>query len=111
MKNKAQVVILCGGRGTRLKPATNEIPKPLIELNGKPILDYVIDFYKKNGFSRILLCVGYKGEKIRQYYSKPSRGVKISFSDAGEKASMLKRLWKIRDEVENTFFISYGDTL
>lgn len=111
MKEKAQVVILCGGRGTRLKPVTDAIPKPLIELNGKPILDYIIDFYRMHGFSRILLCLGYKGEKIREHYRKPLKGITLSFADAGEKTSMIKRLWLVRDKVEDTFFVSYGDTL
>ena len=60
-----QVAVLCGGRGTRLKPRTDVIPKALIELNGKPILDYIVDFYAAKGLRRFILCIGYKGGLVK----------------------------------------------
>ena len=65
----SQVIILCGGKGTRLKPMTDEIPKALVELNGQPIVEYILNFYKSKGFTRFTLCVGYKGDKIRKYFN------------------------------------------
>jgi glucose-1-phosphate cytidylyltransferase len=61
------VVILCGGRGTRLQEHTQSIPKPLVEIGGRPILWHVIQIYAAHGLRRFLLCTGYKGELIREF--------------------------------------------
>jgi glucose-1-phosphate cytidylyltransferase len=60
------VVILCGGRGTRLQEHTQEIPKPLVEIGGMPIVWHVIQLYAVQGFRRFLLATGYKGELIER---------------------------------------------
>ena len=59
-----EVAILCGGRGTRLQEHTREIPKPLVEIGGRPILWHVIQIYAAQGFRSFLLCTGYRGEMI-----------------------------------------------
>ena len=105
-----QVAILCGGRGIRLKPATDSIPKALVQLNGRPILDYVVDFFRAKGFTRFVFCVGYKGEKVRAHYQNPPPGIQLSFSDAGEDASMLERIWALRDQMGERLLVSYCDT-
>lgn len=110
-RSLGQIVILCGGRGTRLKPMTDEVPKALVKLNGRPVLDYIIDFYCSKGFKRFVLCVGYKGEKIKSHFAHKKSDIDIQFSDAGESASMLERIYAVRDIIDNTFFVSYGDTL
>jgi glucose-1-phosphate cytidylyltransferase len=61
------VVILCGGRGTRLQEHTQEIPKPLVEIGGMPIVWHVVQLYAVQGFSRFLLATGYKGELIERF--------------------------------------------
>ena len=58
------VVILCGGRGTRLQERTHAIPKALVEIGGRPILWHVIQLYAVHGFRRFLLATGYRGELI-----------------------------------------------
>lgn len=63
-----QVVILCGGRGTRLGAETDVIPKPLVTVAGKPILWHIMSHYARFGLTRFVLCLGYKGEKIREYF-------------------------------------------
>ena len=108
--HNTQVAILCGGRGSRLKPVTDSVPKPLVALNGRPILDYVMNFYRAKGFSHFTLCLGYKGDLIRAYYNRPPEGTEILFSEAGVDASMLQRLWSLRDTVEERLIVSYGDT-
>ena len=59
-----QVVILCGGRGTRLRGHFNDIPKPLIEIGGKPILRHIVKMYSHYGFNDFIFCLGYKAELI-----------------------------------------------
>jgi len=110
-KNLSQIVILCGGRGTRLKPLTDEIPKALVKLNHRPILDYILDFYKSQGFNRFILCTGYKGDMIKAHFAHKTPTMEIQFSDAGESASMLERIYAVKDQIDDTFFVSYGDTL
>jgi glucose-1-phosphate cytidylyltransferase len=61
------VVILCGGRGTRLQEHTQSIPKPLVEIGGEPILWHVINIYAAHGLRKFVLCTGYKGELIERY--------------------------------------------
>ena len=61
----ARVVILCGGRGTRLQEHTQSIPKPMVEIGGRPILWHVIQIYLAQGFRRFLLLTGYLGEQVR----------------------------------------------
>ncbi len=62
------VVILCGGMGTRLREASEKLPKPLVDVGGKPILWHVMKTYSHFGFRRFVLCLGYKGDQIRRYF-------------------------------------------
>jgi glucose-1-phosphate cytidylyltransferase len=80
-----KVVILCGGRGTRLREETESIPKALIEIGGTPILWHVIGIYAAQGFRSFLLCTGYKGERIESWVADrpwPS-GIEIECADTG----------------------------
>jgi len=105
-----QAAILCGGRGTRLKPATDITPKALVELNGKPILDHIVDFYRSKGLWQFILCTGYKGEQIKSHCESYPEGIDFQFSDAGEDASMLRRIFHMRDQMSERIFVSYCDT-
>jgi Nucleoside-diphosphate-sugar pyrophosphorylase involved in lipopolysaccharide biosynthesis/translation initiation factor 2B, gamma/epsilon subunits (eIF-2Bgamma/eIF-2Bepsilon) len=72
--------ILAGGFGKRLRPYTEDAPKPMIPVAGKPLLEYQIAWLKKHGFEEIVLLVGYKKEKIIEYFGSGSRfGVKITY--------------------------------
>lgn len=65
---KTQVVILCGGMGTRLREETEFRPKPLVEIGGKPILWHIMKIYSHYGFNDFVLCLGYKGQMIKEYF-------------------------------------------
>lgn len=69
------VVVLCGGLGMRLQSVIGDPPKPMVEINGRPFLDILIDYVAKYGFTRFILCTGYKGDFIRRYYEKNNSGL------------------------------------
>ena len=69
MQNKdIPIMILAGGRGTRLMEETREIPKPMVTIGGKPILLHLMQYYSRFGFRKFIVCLGYKGELIKEYF-------------------------------------------
>lgn len=108
MKNP-KIVILCGGKGVRLKPLTNEVPKPLVEIKGKPVLHHAVELYSKKGFNDFILCIGYKGHLIKEYFSK-FPNYNIQYSESGADASMLKRVYDVKNLIEDKIIVCYGDT-
>ncbi len=106
-----EVVILCGGKGTRLSEYTEDIPKPLVEIGNKPIIHYLMDLYASFGHKDFILCIGYKGSKIKEYF-KDNKEFNIRFVDSGENANKAERLLKAKDLIrDETFLMSYGDDL
>jgi glucose-1-phosphate cytidylyltransferase len=79
------VAILCGGRGTRLQERTQSIPKPLVEIGGRPIVWHVIQIYAAQGFRRFLLCTGYKGVLLERFAAQEAwpEGVEVACLDTG----------------------------
>jgi len=105
-----QVVILCGGKGTRLKELTEEIPKPLIEIGGKPILWHIMKIYSHHGFNDFILCLGYKGEKIKEYFKDHHDGWNIQYVETGEDSLKSERLKQIQSLIKDeNFMLAYGD--
>ncbi len=106
-----QVVVLCGGKGTRLSEYTEEVPKPLINVGHKPILWYIVKMYKSYGHKDFIFCLGYKGDKIKEYF-KNEKDVKIEFFDTGLDTSKAERIQKVRHLIKgDDFFVTYGDDL
>jgi glucose-1-phosphate cytidylyltransferase len=108
----ATVAILCGGRGTRLQERTESIPKPLVEIGGRPILWHVIQIYAVQGFSRFLLCLGYKGEAIEAFVRGEQwpEGARIECLDTGLDTPTGGRIKLIEDRVgDGTFHATYAD--
>jgi len=108
------VVILCGGRGTRLQEHTQAIPKPLVEIGGYPIVWHVIQLYAVQGFRRFLLATGYKGELIEQFVLECQwpDGVSVECVDTGLETPTGGRIRKLFDErltEEERFCATYAD--
>ena len=82
---KPPVVILCGGRGTRLRERTESVPKALVEIGGRPILWHVIQIYAAQGFDRFLLATGYMGEAVAEFAAAERwpEGVEVECVDTG----------------------------
>jgi glucose-1-phosphate cytidylyltransferase len=108
----SDVVILCGGRGTRLQERTQSIPKPLVEIGGEPILSHVIRIYAAQGLSRFLLCTGYKGELIEEALDSGywPEGVELKCVDTGLETPTGGRIAKVGPLLEGRpFCATYAD--
>ncbi len=81
---KIDVVLLCGGLGTRLKKVIHDRPKPMAEINRRPFLDILIDYAFGYGFRRFILCTGYKGDVVRKYYETKDTHATFLFSEEKE---------------------------
>ncbi len=104
-----EVVILCGGKGTRMGEAARYIPKPLIKIGQKPILWHILNYYSSWGINNFILCLGYKGHKIRQYFSNNKKW-NITFVDTGLGTNTGGRIKKVKKYIKReTFFATYGD--
>jgi glucose-1-phosphate cytidylyltransferase len=103
------VVILCGGRGTRLREQTQTIPKPLVEIGGRPILWHVIRIYAVQGFQRFVLCTGHRGEMIERFVREEGLpGVECV--DTGEETSTGGRVALVADHLDGErFCVTYAD--
>src|ERR1700737_3393380 len=76
-------VILCGGRGTRAYPATEEVPKPLLRVGGLPVVEHVIGIYVRRGCGRFVLATGYLGDRIEAYFADGHVRADIACIDPG----------------------------
>lgn len=104
-----EVVILCGGRGTRM--GSDELPKALFPIGRKPILWHIMNIYSHYGFKDFILCLGYKGNKIKEYFAN-AKDWNIKFADTGLDTNTGGRINRIREHIKgNSFFATYGDGL
>src|SRR5210317_2112274 len=132
---KEKVVILCGGKGTRIREETEFRPKPMVEIGHKPLLWHIMKIYASYGFNDFVLCLGYKGEMIKEYFLNyeimnsdftielGSNGKniqihdshfkdkwKVTLADTGSTSMTGARLKKIAPYIEtDTFLMTYGD--
>jgi len=110
------VVILCGGKGTRLSEETIIKPKPMVEIGGKPILWHIMKYYSSFGFNRFILALGYKADYIEQYFSDKKLAYEnkwvINLVDTGLNTFKGGRIKKIESYLETeNFHLTYGDGL
>lgn len=128
-----QAVILAGGLGTRLSEETYNKPKPMVEIGGKPILWHILKIYSFYGINDFIICCGYKGYLIKEYFanyflhncdvtldlssnsievhSKKSESWKVTLIDTGENTLTGGRLARVKKYIKGTFCFTYGDGL
>lgn len=136
MNQNIPVVILCGGLGTRLREETEFKPKPMVEIGGKPVLWHIMKTYAYYGFRRFILCLGYKGDAIKDYFlnyeamsndftihlgqenklayqsNHPEQDFDVTVVDTGLKTMTGGRVKRIERFIDNdTFLVTYGDGL
>ena len=105
-----KILIMCGGKGRRLGKLGEKIPKPLVEVKGKTILEMKLEEYIKSGFEEFILCTGYKSEMIQNAIKKYEKKCQLEFSNAGENSGILKRLFEARNLFDENVIMTYGDT-
>lgn len=131
-----QVVILCGGQGTRLREETEFRPKPMVEVGGKPILWHIMKLYAHHGLRRFVLCLGYRGNYIKDYFlnyeslnndftirlgsrqrityhgAHPEQDFQVTLADTGPETMTGGRVRRVEPYVDDdTFMVTYGDGL
>jgi dTDP-glucose pyrophosphorylase/predicted transcriptional regulator len=107
-----KVVLMVGGLGTRLRPLTDNTPKPMLKVGNKPILETIIGNFKKYGFVNIVLCVSYKAEIIEEYFKDGLEfGVNIEYIHENKRMGTAGALSLIRDKLDKSFFVMNGDLL
>ena len=106
-----KVVILAGGRGTRISEYTKSIPKPMVKIGSKPILEHIINYYIKFGFNDFLIAGGYKYSIIKSFFKKKKIPAKIDVVNTGLNTLTGSRLLRLKKKLTDTFFLTYGDGL
>lgn len=109
MSATLQVILLCGGKGERLRPLTEDLPKPLIPIKGKPLLGHIVEHLRKHSIREYIAAVGYKADKIKNYFEK-ELNVTAQLVDSGD-ADIVKRLAACAPLINGPFLVLYGDTL
>ena len=107
-----KVIIMAGGKGTRISSVANDIPKPMIRINNKPILEYEIEMLREQGYTDILLIIGHLGHIIKDYFKDGSDwGVKISYFIEEEPLGTAGALYYLKKELTEDFFLLNGDVI
>ncbi|MCE2614501.1 MAG: nucleotidyltransferase family protein, partial [Nitrosopumilus sp. (ex Thoosa mismalolli)] len=107
-----KAVILAGGLGTRLQPYTTFLPKPMLPLGEKPILEHLVDWNRKNGVKSIVLCVSYLRRTIEDYFEDGKRfGVDIEYAVSNKPLATAGQLKTAEEFLDETFVCMYGDSI
>jgi len=104
--------VLCGGEGTRLRPYTYMLPKPMLPVGNKPILEYVLQNLVKNGVKELVFTVGYKYEPIKEYFGNGKKfGVKIEYLVEEKPKNTAGSILPYKDRIDDDFVVVMGDQL
>jgi len=106
-----QVVVLAGGLGTRLRPVTERVPKPMVEVAGRPFLEYIVRHVSIQGLDRILILLGYLGEQIKDYFGDGTKwGVSIDYATESSPLGTGGAIRNAFDKLDANFLLLYGDS-
>lgn len=109
-----KAIIVAGGRGERLRPITNNVPKPMIKVKGKPVLLHVIELLKKYGIKEIILALCYLPDVITTYFGNGEKfgvNIKYIFEDPNSPKGTAGAILPARDLINDTFIVTYADIL
>ena len=107
-----KAVIIAGGLGTRLRPLTNNTPKPMLPIGEKPILEHLINWTKKSGIKSVVLCVSYLKESIEDYFGDGEKfGVKIEYAISKKPLATAGQLKTAEEFIDDDFVCMYGDSI
>ena len=107
-----KVIILAGGHGSRISEESHLKPKPMIEIGGMPILWHIMKIYSKYNINDFVICCGYKGNMIKEYFDKFDHSSwNIELVDTGLDTMTGGRIKRIQDHIDDTFCLTYGDGL
>lgn len=110
LERPTQAVILAGGQGTRLKPLTDIVPKPMIRFHGKPFLEYVLAQIREQGFTKVLLLLGYLPDVLQKYFGDGSKfGLQITYAVTSVDDDTGRRMKRAEDHIDPLFFFMYCD--
>lgn len=105
-------VLLCGGKGTRLRPVTDHLPKTLVPIGGRPLLAHLMKQLSDGGISNFVVCVGYMSDQVVRFLEESREpDWNVDVVDSGEAASITDRLYDARDHVPGRALVCYGDTI
>jgi len=107
-----KAVIMAGGKGVRLRPITYEIPKPMVPIRGRPLLEHTIEMLRKQDIREVILSIGYLGNKIKEYFGNGSKfGVKINYVEETKPMGTAGALKLVKPLVDESFIVLLGDNL
>ena len=106
-----RTLILCGGKGTRAYPHTLELPKPLLEVDGRPVLGHVMEIYARQGFTDFVLAAGFKVDRVEEFAKTLPSEWSVEVRDTGEDTNTGGRVIQCAPDMGDTFFLTYADGL
>ena len=104
------MAVLCGGKGTRLGELTKSTPKSLIEVAGRPFLEWPLEHYASQGIQRVVLCIGHLGEQIRRHFGKTFAGMALEYLQDEPQRGPINAFMAFADLHRPPFWWTYGDT-
>jgi NDP-sugar pyrophosphorylase family protein len=108
-KTIKQMIILCGGRGKRMGEITKKIPKPMLKIGKKTIIEHKLEYYQSRGVRKFIFCLGYKSNLLKNFLYKKNKDA--IFDEKGLNVGILKRIFYVRNHINDDTIVSYGDTL